>query len=138
MDLPACCGLPTRSVALARAILSLPKFQERTELSIPFLSKPWQLDLDKQRNWYAYNSVLLVYELGTIVLYHTKRSKHFHERQDPIPVAFYARVSSDQQDFDLSVATQLQALRDYADKNGYFVAREYVDEMESGPTVDRP
>ena len=35
-------------------------------------------------------------------------------------------------DVDLSVAAQLRALRDYAQKNGYLVAREYVDEAESG------
>ena len=57
---------------------------------------------------------------------------------DPTPAALYARVSSDRQDVDLSVAAQLRALRDYADKNGYFVAREYVDEAESGRIADRP
>ncbi len=33
---------------------------------------------------------------------------------------------------------QLRALRDYAKKNGYIVAREYVDEAESGRIADRP
>ena len=56
----------------------------------------------------------------------------------PTPVALYARVSSDRQDVDLSVAAQLRALRDYADKNGYTVAREYIDEAESGRIADRP
>ena len=60
------------------------------------------------------------------------------DRPDPMPVALYARVSSDRQDVDLSVAAQLRALRDYADKNGYVVAREYVDEAESGRVADRP
>ena len=32
------------------------------------------------------------------------------------PAALYARVSSDRQDVDLSVAAQLRALRDYAEK----------------------
>ena len=45
---------------------------------------------------------------------------------------------SDRQDVDLSVAAQLRALRDYAEKNGYLVAREYVDEAESGRIADRP
>ncbi|MYC36831.1 MAG: recombinase family protein [Chloroflexi bacterium] len=54
------------------------------------------------------------------------------------PVALYARVSSDRQDVDLSVAAQLRALRDYAERNGYSVAREYVDEAESGRIADRP
>ena len=54
------------------------------------------------------------------------------------PAALYARVSSDRQDVDLSVAAQLRALRDYAKANGYSVAREYVDEAESGRVADRP
>ena len=61
-----------------------------------------------------------------------------NERLDLIPAALYARVSSDRQDVDLSVAAQLRALRDYAEKNGYLVAREYVDEAESGRIADRP
>ena len=54
------------------------------------------------------------------------------------PAALYARVSSDQQDVDLSVSAQLRALKDYAKANGYSVAREYVDEAESGRVADRP
>ena len=61
-----------------------------------------------------------------------------NDRTDYTPAALYARVSSDRQDVDLSVAAQLRALRDYADKNGYIVAREYVDEAESGRIADRP
>ena len=58
--------------------------------------------------------------------------------QLPTPAALYARVSSERQDVDLSVAAQLRALRDYAKKNGYSIARQYVDEAESGRTADRP
>ena len=36
------------------------------------------------------------------------------------------------------MAAQMRALRDYADKNGYVVVREYVDEAESGRVADRP
>ena len=54
------------------------------------------------------------------------------------PAALYARVSSDRQDVDLSVSAQLRALKDFAKANGYFVAREYVDEAESGRVADRP
>ena len=61
-----------------------------------------------------------------------------NDRLDMTPVALYARVSSDRQDVDLSVAAQLRALRDYAEKNGYMVVREYVDEAESGRIADRP
>ena len=32
----------------------------------------------------------------------------------------------------------VRALRDYAEKHGYLVAREYVDEAESGLIADRP
>ena len=54
------------------------------------------------------------------------------------PAALYARVSSDRQDVDLSVSAQLRALRDYANVKGFSVAREYVDEAESGRVADRP
>ncbi len=61
------------------------------------------------------------------------------KRLQPLtPAALYARVSSYRQDMDLSVAAQLRALRDYAEKNDYLVAREYVDEAESGRIADRP
>ena len=60
------------------------------------------------------------------------------QQTDQIPAALYARVSSDRQDVDLSVAAQLRALRDFAGRNGYVVAREYIDEAESGRVADRP
>ena len=50
------------------------------------------------------------------------------ERQEPIPVAIYARVFT--QDVDLSVDAQLNVLRDYSRENDYVVVREYVDEDE--------
>ena len=58
--------------------------------------------------------------------------------QPPTPAALYARVSRDRQDVDLSVSAQLRALRNYAKANGFSVAREYVDEAESGRVADRP
>ena len=60
------------------------------------------------------------------------------ERQNPTAAAVYARVSSDRQDVDLSVAAQLRALRDYAQKNNFAIVREYIDEAESGRVADRP
>ncbi len=48
----------------------------------------------------------------------------------PLSAALYARVSSDRQDVDLSIAAQLRALRDYAERNGYLIEREYIDEAE--------
>ena len=61
-----------------------------------------------------------------------------NQNTDCTPAALYARVSSDRQDVDLSISAQLRALRDYARKNGYIVAREYIDEAESGRIADRP
>ena len=50
----------------------------------------------------------------------------------------YARVSSDKQDTDLSISAQLRAIREYADRNGYTIFREFIDEAESGRTAARP
>ena len=54
------------------------------------------------------------------------------------PAALYARVYSDRQDVELSVAAQLRVPHDYAGRNGYSVASEYMDEAESGRIADRP
>ncbi len=61
-----------------------------------------------------------------------------NEKSTYTPAAVYARVSSDRQDVDLSVAAQLRALRDYAERNGFVIVHEYVDEAESGRVADRP
>jgi DNA invertase Pin-like site-specific DNA recombinase len=53
-------------------------------------------------------------------------------------VAIYARVSSERQDVDLSISAQLKALREYASRNDHMVVREYIDEAESGRSIDRP
>ena len=58
------------------------------------------------------------------------------ERQEPIPVAIYARVF--RQDVDLSVDAQLDVLRDYSRENDYVVVREYVDQDERGHIVNTP
>ena len=60
------------------------------------------------------------------------------ERQSPIPVALYARVFRDGQDVWPSAADQLSALRDYADRNGYAVVREYADETENPEITSSP
>ena len=52
--------------------------------------------------------------------------------------AVYARVSSDKQDTDLSISAQTRALKDYADRDGYTITREFIDEAESGRTAARP
>ena len=54
------------------------------------------------------------------------------------PAALYARVSRDWQDVDLSEPVQPRALKDYAKANDYSVAREEIDEAESGRVEDRP
>ena len=51
-------------------------------------------------------------------------------KTDRTQAALYARASSDRQDVALSVAAQMRALRDCADKNDYSVVRECVDEAE--------
>lgn len=61
-----------------------------------------------------------------------------NQPEPKISVAIYARVSSDRQDVDLSISAQLRALREYAEKNHFIVAKEYVDEAESGRSIDRP
>jgi len=53
-------------------------------------------------------------------------------------VTTYVRVSSEKQDVDLSLSAQLQLARRYAAREGHEVTREYVDEVESGRTADRP
>jgi site-specific DNA recombinase len=53
-------------------------------------------------------------------------------------VVCYARVSSERQDIDLSISAQLKALREYASRNGHVIVGEYVDEAESGRSIDRP
>jgi len=54
-------------------------------------------------------------------------------------VALYARVSSEKQaENDLSISAQLKALRNYAEKNGWTVFKEFVDEAESARSANRP
>lgn len=51
----------------------------------------------------------------------------------------YARVSSvGQAEKDLSIPAQLKALRQHADKHGWRVVEQFVDEAESARTADRP
>ena len=50
-------------------------------------------------------------------------------------VVLYARVSSEAQDVSLSIGAQLKALRDYAERNGHVIVREFIDEAESGRSI---
>ena len=53
--------------------------------------------------------------------------------------ALYARVSSEKQaENELSIAAQLKALRNYANKNGWIIFKEFVDEAESARSANRP
>ena len=54
-------------------------------------------------------------------------------------VVLYARVSSERQaEKDLSIASQLKALRKYALEKGWEVYKEFVDEAESARSANRP
>ncbi len=53
-------------------------------------------------------------------------------------VAIYARVSTEKQEKQETVQSQLEALRDYAKKSNYTVCGEYIDEGYSGELLDRP
>ena len=52
-------------------------------------------------------------------------------------VVLYARVSSEAQDVTLSIGAQLKALRDYAQRNGHIIVREFIDEAESGRSISK-
>ena len=55
-----------------------------------------------------------------------------------ISIAIYARTSTDLQEKEHTIRSQLDALRRYAQDKGYRVFREYLDEGYSGATLDRP
>ena len=52
--------------------------------------------------------------------------------------AIYARVSSEKQEKQETIQSQLAALRDYAKKNEFTVIDEYIDDGYSGELLDRP
>ena len=52
--------------------------------------------------------------------------------------AIYARVSTDKQEKEETVQSQLAALRQAADERGYEVVEEFIDEGYSGARLDRP
>ena len=55
-----------------------------------------------------------------------------------IPVAIYARVSSDAQDVENSIDAQLKECRAWAERNDYVVVQEFVDSARSGRADKRP
>ena len=51
----------------------------------------------------------------------------------------YARVSMDKQaQKDLSIPAQIEAMREFAKKNGWKVIGHFIDEGESAKTANRP
>src|SRR5262249_30067207 len=54
-----------------------------------------------------------------------------------VNVAIYARYSSDNQR-DASIEDQLRVCREFADRKGWKVVKEYTDHALSGTTLHRP
>jgi site-specific DNA recombinase len=52
--------------------------------------------------------------------------------------AIYARVSSEKQEKERTIGSQLEALRGYAANNGMELIEEFTDEGYSGARLDRP
>src|SRR5215469_5599757 len=52
--------------------------------------------------------------------------------------ALYARVSSERQEKEHTIGSQLEALRGYAAQNGMEIVEEFTDERYSGARLDRP
>ena len=54
--------------------------------------------------------------------------------------ALYARVSSERQKEEQTIGSQIEALKEYAQANGYTVVPEWIfqDEGYSGATLRRP
>src|SRR5215467_1775012 len=52
--------------------------------------------------------------------------------------ALYARVSSERQEKEHTIGSQLEALRNYATQNGMEIIEEFTDEGYSGARLDRP
>src|SRR5215203_4666491 len=61
------------------------------------------------------------------------------KRHDPRKAILYARVSTDEQARNgYSLAQQIEALRDYAAREGYDVLEEVTDPGQSGASLERP
>src|SRR5271165_649185 len=54
------------------------------------------------------------------------------------PAALYARVSSDRQKENHTIASQVAALTQYAETNGYLFREEYIFEVEKAVVVETP
>jgi site-specific DNA recombinase len=57
---------------------------------------------------------------------------------EPKFVAIYGRVSTARQEEENTIETQLLAIREFADHNGYRIVQDYVDDGWSGDMLARP
>ena len=53
-------------------------------------------------------------------------------------IATYARVSTSRQEEEQTIQNQISSLKEYAEKNGYTIIRQYTDDGWSGDTLARP
>ena len=53
-------------------------------------------------------------------------------------IAIYARVSTEGQEKEQTILSQIAALKEYAQKNNHVICGEYLDEGYSGEMLDRP
>ena len=53
-------------------------------------------------------------------------------------IAVYGRVSTSNQENEGTIETQLSAVKDFAQKNGYTIVQEYLDNGWSGDSIVRP
>jgi site-specific DNA recombinase len=53
-------------------------------------------------------------------------------------IATYSRVSTSRQEEEGTIETQLSVLREFAEKQGYTIVKEYIDEGWSGDVLERP
>lgn len=58
--------------------------------------------------------------------------------QSPKLIATYARVSTSRQEEEQTIQNQISSLKEYADKNGLSIVRQYTDDGWSGDTLARP
>ena len=58
--------------------------------------------------------------------------------EQPVRAALYPRVSTDRQEQERTIQSQIAALRSYARDKGYTIVAEYPDDGFSGATLARP
>jgi site-specific DNA recombinase len=52
--------------------------------------------------------------------------------------AIYARVSTEKQEKEKTIESQIEELRKFCEKNDFLIVKEYVDDRWSGETLARP